>query len=91
MSELQQKRPIAASAEMSSRPTEQKLITEVHISMLHWCHFYDFMIRRACIFWTIFALYFKCFAHLFVIMVSEASEVAGGSSGVKRACNSGID
>jgi hypothetical protein len=31
------------------------------------------------------------YTHLFVIMVSEASEGASGSSGVKRACNSGID
>lgn len=31
------------------------------------------------------------YIHLFVIMVPEASEGASGSSGVKRACNSGVD
>jgi len=31
------------------------------------------------------------YTHVFVIMVSEVSEGAGGSSGVKRASNSGID
>jgi hypothetical protein len=31
------------------------------------------------------------YTHLFVIVVSEVSEGAGGSGGVKRASNSGID
>jgi hypothetical protein len=31
------------------------------------------------------------YTHLFVIRVSEASEGASGSIGVKRACNSGTD
>jgi len=31
------------------------------------------------------------YIHLLLIRVSEASEAASGSSGVTRACNSGID
>ena len=88
MSKLQQKRVIAASAEMSSRPTEQKWVSssQRHVPFLF---FYD---QKALYFLDCSVPYISnVYTHLFVIMVSETSEVAGGSSGVKSACNSGID